>query len=351
MPDCFPVVRKSQDLPPRLPERAYASAMRPLFERQTILHSREYDKARAFLSTRSIELELAGRAGNASSFEVRYNGVYFPGLWLGYIRYGAAVTSRVLPERQDYWIQLPLHGRISSSLGVECNRSRGVISPPAEIHVLRSDAETERLSVCIHADALMRQLGALLDDVPQEPVRFSAAIDLEHGHGRALARVVRCAAVELERSGWFGDLRIASRFEDFVMTGLLLSQPNNYTRALRKHAQPIAPRDVRRAVEYLHENVAQPITLGDLVRECGVPGRTLLKHFQDFKGVSPMRYLRNLRLQQAREALQQGRVRQVNEAVSRWHFPHPGRFSIEYRRRFGESPSETLARAAAPDHT
>jgi len=30
--------------------------------------------------------------------------------------------------------------------------------------------------------------------------------------------------------------------------------------------------------------------------------RTLLKHFQDFKGVSPMRYLRNLRLQRARGA-------------------------------------------------
>jgi AraC-like DNA-binding protein len=319
--------------------------MRPLFERQTILHSREFDKARAFLSTRAIELDLAGRAGNAASFEVRYNGVYFPGLWLGYIRYGAAVTTRVLPERHDYWIQLPLHGRLSSSLGVECDRSRGVISPPAEIHVLRSDAEAERLSLCIHPEALMRQLGALLDDAPQAPVRFSAAINLEHGHGRALARVVRCAALELERSGGFGDARIASRFEDFVMTGLLLSQPSNYTHALRKRARPIAPRDVRRAVEYLHENVAAPVTLGNLVRECGVAGRTLLKHFQDFKGVSPMRYLRNLRLEQAHEALREGRVRHVSDAASRWCFGHPGRFSIEYRRRFGESPSDTLTRA------
>jgi AraC-like DNA-binding protein len=318
--------------------------MRPLFERQTILHSREFEKARAFLSTRSIALELDGRAGNAAGFEVRYNGVYFPGLWLGYIRYGAAVTTRVLLERQDYWIQLPLRGHLSSSFGVECDRRRGVISPPAEVHVLRSDAEAERLSVCIHADALMRQLGALLDDAPQVPVRFSAAIDLEHGHGRALARVVRCAAVELEHGGWFGDPRIASRFEDFVMTGLLLSQPSNYTNALRKRARPIAPRDVRRAVEYLHDNACEAITLEDLVRACGVAGRTLLKHFQDFKGVSPMRYLRDLRLQCARDALQQGSVRQVSEAAARWCFTHPGRFSIAYRRRFGESPSQTLAK-------
>jgi transcriptional regulator GlxA family with amidase domain len=60
-----------------------------------------------------------------------------------------------------------------------------------------------------------------------------------------------------------------------------------------------------------------------------------------------MRYLRNLRLAHAREALQKGRVAQVNEAVSRWRFAHAGRFSIEYRRRFGESPSQTLAKAKA----
>ena len=317
--------------------------MRPLFERQTILHSRDFDKARAFLAARAIELDLGGRAGSVHGFEVRYNGIYFPGMWLGYIRYGAAVTARISPQRHDYWIQIPLRGRLESSVAGQCDRRHGIINSPVDVHVLRAEPEAARLSVCIHGDALTRQLAVLLGNTPGAPLQFCARIDLEHGYGRSLARVLRCAAVELERDGWFGDPAIAARFEDFVMTGLLLSQPSNYTRALRQRAQPIAPRDVRRAIEYLHENVSEPITLGDLVRECGIPGRTLLKHFQDFKGVSPMRYLRNLRLQRAREALEQRRVRQVSEAASRWGFVHPGRFSIEYRKRFGESPSTTLA--------
>jgi AraC-like DNA-binding protein len=318
--------------------------MRPLFESRTILHSRDFDKARAFLASRAIELHLDGPARGAEDFEVRYNGVYFPGMWLGYIRYGTAVTARVSPVRHDFWIQIPLEGRLASSLGVECDRTRGVISSPVDVHVMRTASQTARLSVSIHGDALARQLAILLEDAPQAPLEFRAEVGLEHGYGRSLARVLRCAALELERHGWFGDPAIANRFEDFVMTGLLLSQPNNYTHALRKRARPIAPRDVRRAIEYLHENVAEPVTLGDVVRECGVAGRTLLKHFQDFKGVSPIRYLRNLRMRRAREALQEGRVRQVSEAASRWGFAHPGRFSIEYRRRFGESPSQTLAR-------
>ena len=319
--------------------------MRPLFERQTILHSRDFDKARAFLSSRAIELDLEGPARAADDFEVRYNGVYFPGMWLGYIDYGTAVTARISPTRHDFWLQIPLQGRMESSLGVQCDRRRGVISSPVDVHVVRTEAQMARLTVCIQSDALARHLALLLDDAPQAPLEFQPAIDLEQGYGRSLARVLRCAALDFEREGWCGNPVIAGRFEDFVMTGLLLSQPSNYSQALCKRARPIAPRDVRRAVEYIHENLSEPITLDDLVRECGVAGRTLLKHFHDFKGISPMRYLRNLRLARAREALQKGRVAQVNEAVSRWRFAHAGRFSIEYRKRFGESPSETLAKA------
>jgi transcriptional regulator GlxA family with amidase domain len=101
---------------------------------------------------------------------------------------------------------------------------------------------------------------------------------------------------------------------------------------------------VARAVDYIHENLGEPITLADLVRESGVAGRTLLKHFHDFKGVSPMRYLRNLRLKRVRDELEDGTGIRVSESALRWGFLHAGRFSIEYRKRFGESPSATLAR-------
>jgi len=37
----------------------------------------------------------------------------------------------------------------------------------------------------------------------------------------------------------------------------------------------------------------------------------------------------------------------VTEIATQWGFTHMGRFSIEYRLRFGESPSETLSRSFA----
>ena len=127
-----------------------------------------------------------------------------------------------------------------------------------------------------------------------------------------------------------------------MMTALLLSHPHNYTRVLRLRERPISPRDVRRAIDYIHENLAEAITLADLVAMSGVAGRTLLKHFREFKGVSPMRYIRNLRLARVRDELTGADARQVLEVATRWGFTHAGRFAVDYRQRFGESPSATL---------
>ena len=76
-----------------------------------------------------------------------------------------------------------------------------------------------------------------------------------------------------------------------------------------------------------------------------MPGRTLIKHFRDFKGTSPMRYLRSARYERVRAALRRAEPEEsVTDVASQWGFTHLGRFSVEYRRRFGESPSETLRR-------
>lgn len=87
-----------------------------------------------------------------------------------------------------------------------------------------------------------------------------------------------------------------------------------------------------------------------LARQCGVAGRTLNKHFRAFLGLSPMQYLQRLRLAAVRETLLAGNPDlSVTEAAKRYRFHHFGRFASQYRRCFGESPSDTLrnSRAAA----
>jgi TolB-like protein/AraC-like DNA-binding protein/tetratricopeptide (TPR) repeat protein len=105
------------------------------------------------------------------------------------------------------------------------------------------------------------------------------------------------------------------------------------------------PRDVAKTIAFLRGRIGRKITMSDLVEHCGVAERTLSKHFRTFLGVSPLRYLQRLRLQAVRDAmLRHEQGCSIAEIASRYGFTHFGRFSAQYFRSFGESPSATHRR-------
>jgi hypothetical protein len=82
-----------------------------------------------------------------------------------------------------------------------------------------------------------------------------------------------------------------------------------------------------------------------VIRSDWRPGPHAIKRLRDLKATSPVRYLRSARYVRVREALSRAEPEQsVTEIALRWGFTHMGGFSVEYRKRFGESPSETLRR-------
>jgi transcriptional regulator GlxA family with amidase domain len=103
--------------------------------------------------------------------------------------------------------------------------------------------------------------------------------------------------------------------------------------------------DVKRAAQFIGTHLDDTMTIGDVAAAAGVAHRTLYKHFHDERGISPMRYARDCRFAQVREALlRAGPQDCVTTIAVQWGFCHLGRFSVEYRKRYGESPSETLRR-------
>jgi len=109
--------------------------------------------------------------------------------------------------------------------------------------------------------------------------------------------------------------------------------------------------DVARRVEqHLLDDLAIPQTIDDLCRVAGTSRRTLEYAFKDYFGTSPNRFIKALRLNAARNDLLRGdhESAQVVEIASGWGFNHMGQFSTDYRRMFGEKPSETLHRG--PSH-
>lgn len=105
---------------------------------------------------------------------------------------------------------------------------------------------------------------------------------------------------------------------------------------------------VARARDRIESTPQEPITVAELCDAVHVSRRTLQACFQDVLGLSPLAYLRAMRLNGARRALAAGAS--VTDAALDWGFWHLGQFSADYRRMFGELPSKTVARARVAAH-
>jgi AraC-like DNA-binding protein len=110
---------------------------------------------------------------------------------------------------------------------------------------------------------------------------------------------------------------------------------------------PLLPRGVRRALDAMHGNVGHQWRISELAEVAGVSARTLQRQFLSFLGKSPQAALHDIGFDRARRDLLQGALgEKVMDVAARCGFPHFGRFSVGYRRRYGESPSQTLKRQA-----
>jgi AraC family ethanolamine operon transcriptional activator len=103
---------------------------------------------------------------------------------------------------------------------------------------------------------------------------------------------------------------------------------------------------VRQAREILHGEHDGSMDIEQLCRELGVSRRTLQYSFQEQVGMNPVAYLRAQRLNGVRQMLKQGNG--VTDAATAWGFWHFGHFSQEYKKLFGELPSDTLRRYSVP---
>lgn len=121
--------------------------------------------------------------------------------------------------------------------------------------------------------------------------------------------------------------------------------PDDYPERPSPPREAAIPRDIRKALDHMRRSRGEPVTVAELAAACGVPERTLRKHFRRFVGLSPLAHLRRLRLAAARADLLacEGTL-SVTEIATRHGFAHLGRFASDYARHFGEPPSATLNR-------
>ena len=104
-------------------------------------------------------------------------------------------------------------------------------------------------------------------------------------------------------------------------------------------------RAARSAEAFIQEQWRESISLADLCRAAGAPERALRRGFGELYGSSPIAYLRSVRMHAARKDLLETECeRSISEVALGCGFTHLGRFSVNYRRAFGQMPSQTRNR-------
>lgn len=138
---------------------------------------------------------------------------------------------------------------------------------------------------------------------------------------------------------------VRKRFRDELLSVMLeLLVPANRVERDLTHATYADI--VRRSEKILHEQEEGSVTVLDLCLALRCSRRTLQTSFQRVANVSPIEYLRMVRLNGVRCLLRSTACEElgVGEAAARWGFTHASYFAREYRELFGELPSQTVRR-------
>lgn len=140
--------------------------------------------------------------------------------------------------------------------------------------------------------------------------------------------------------------RLDEDWETAIAVDLLLAALNDQG-VEDKSTLPARTSGVTAALAYIEEHRYDAITVTEICRNVGVPWRSLDRGFKERFGVGPKAYLMRQRLAGVYRELSSGLGNiQISSTANAWGFWHMGQFASDYRKMFGELPSDTRRRAA-----
>lgn len=98
---------------------------------------------------------------------------------------------------------------------------------------------------------------------------------------------------------------------------------------------------VASVVSYLETNFREPLDVKAMAKRAGMSSSSLHEHFKRATSLSPTQFVKRMRLHEAHAQLLSGRG--ASEAAFDVGYSSPSQFSREFRRMFGQAPSQVRA--------
>ena len=308
-----------------------------------VLRTRDLDEARSSVAA-SLAPHRLTKLG-PDGFEVRHNAARLDQLGFHYIDYGAEFEVRV-DQLGCHLIQIPLSGCTTFTTGprkVTATSRTAAVTGSGSLRMHYS-VGNPRLMVQVAPAFLRERIEAARRGGLVVPSPSGLTLDLTRGRGRTWRSLVDVTVADLERDDGLTGAPLAARaLELAIVDGFIASLADQGDCGPPERLPH--ERVVRRAARLIDEHCAEPLGTPDVAEAVGVSVRALQAGFREHLDTTPMGYLRHVRLVRVRESLRDGSAGSVTEAAARWGLTHLGRLAADYRRAFGEAPSETLQRS------
>ncbi len=313
------------------------------------------DELRTFLSKHYVKIDVK-KAKQQPSINCEINIFRLPNTCISHLKHVPSIVMKMQEDQTRYNLSLSSKGSFELQMGKHTlcgSKSVGTLSSPAYAKQIRLGMNSSRYNISFNQSAMVEMLEQLLGNTISRQLEFDPRVDLNSNLGQQLNVLFNQYIESLkEAMGCRNHGAISSQFEQLILTILLNQQPHNYTTALEKYKPFTTSSDVKRVLTYIHEHLSQALTLTELIKISGVPGRTLFAHFRQFMGKTPLQYITEQRLTYIRQDLLNANQNEnVTEIAMRWGFTQLGRFSGLYKRTYGELPRETLKKCRRKRNT
>ncbi|WP_434361912.1 AraC family transcriptional regulator [Parasalinivibrio latis] len=213
------------------------------------------------------------------------------------------------------------------------------VTMPVEAEVTQASVDCPFLGLSLSIDPLV--VGQLVVEMDRQsapdwqgnPMNITQSTPVTEGLYSSLERLVNVSEHHHDSSILAQNLKREVYYE--VLKGpfgyMLRNCISNYAGANR-----IAP-----VVQYIEANFRKPIDIETIAAIANMSASTLYDHFRQVTTLSPMQYVKSLRLHEARSLLAGGQ--QASNVCYEVGYNSPSQFSREFKRFFGDSPKEVKA--------
>lgn len=289
------------------------------------------------------------QAKQTSQIQARLDGIALGDMGLYFLRYGTKVEIDAGEISDYYLIQTALSGKANVANGryhIDTSPGFTTLISPRGVTKIQMDPDCSYLVLTLKRQALEQQLSTLLDKSLPQPILFELS-STQSSHTAVLQQTLAHLCQQYnDFAGQLDQPRLNHQFSELVISLLLNTWRHNYSDQLQQTASTPLPWHVRRATDYIKDNIRSNISLQEVARQVGVTPRTLQNGFNHFLNQTPSQYIQSLRLNLIHRDLQQANPQEtsVTQILLNQGINDAGRFAQLYKRRFGELPSETLKR-------